>query len=113
MPEGLIIPVKSEGDSNSPFFHLSYFMLLFSVLFVPMCPLLLLLLLPIPEKGRKSLILKTQSLGQPRWLSGLALPSARGLILKTRIESHVGLPMWSLLLPLPVSLPLPLCVSHE
>ena len=29
------------------------------------------------------------------------------------IESHVGLPAWSLLLPLPVSLPLSVCVSHE
>ena len=28
-------------------------------------------------------------------------------------ESHVGLPGWSLLLPLPVSLPLSLSVSHE
>ena len=28
-----------------------------------------------------------------------------------RIESHIGLPAWVLLLPLPVSLPL--CVSHE
>ena len=27
------------------------------------------------------------------------------------IESHVGLPAWSLLLPLPVSLPLSLCVT--
>ena len=27
------------------------------------------------------------------------------------IESHVGLPAWSLLLPLPVSLPLSLCLS--
>ena len=42
-----------------------------------------------------------------QWLSGLAPPSAQGLI-----ESHVGLPAWSLLLPLPVSLPLSLYVSH-
>ena len=29
------------------------------------------------------------------------------------VESHVRLPAWSLLLPLPVSLPLSLWVSHE
>ena len=29
------------------------------------------------------------------------------------VESHIGLPAWSLLLPLPVSLPLSLYVSHE
>ena len=29
------------------------------------------------------------------------------------MESRIGLPEWSLLLPLPVSLPLSLCVSHE
>ena len=46
--------------------------------------------------------------GQPRWLSGLAPPSAQGVILETQIKSHVGLPAWHLLLPLPVSLPLPL-----
>ena len=34
------------------------------------------------------------------------LPSAQGVILETRIESHIGLPAWSLLLPLPVSLSL-------
>ena len=28
-------------------------------------------------------------------------------------ESQVRLPAWSLLLPLPVSLPLSLCVSHK
>ena len=50
------------------------------------------------------------STGQPRWLSGLVLPSAQGLILETW-ESHLGLPAWSLLLPLPVSLPLSVSVS--
>ena len=29
------------------------------------------------------------------------------------LETHVGLPAWSLLLPLPVSLPLSVYVSHE
>ena len=33
--------------------------------------------------------------------------------LRPRIKSRIGLPAWSLLLPLPVSLPLPLCVFHE
>ena len=41
--------------------------------------------------------------GQPGWLSGLAPPSAQGVILETW-ESHVGLPPWSLFLPLSVSL---------
>ena len=49
---------------------------------------------------------KKGSRGQPRWRSGLASPAARGVILETRDESHIGLPAWSLLLPLPVSLPL-------
>ena len=53
------------------------------------------------------------TLGQPRWLSGLAPPAAQGVTLETRIESHIRLLAWSLLLPLPVSLPLSLCVSHE
>ena len=49
--------------------------------------------------------------GQPGWLSGLVPPSAQGVILETGIESHVRLPAWSLLLPLPVSLPLSLYLS--
>ena len=51
--------------------------------------------------------------GQPGWLSSLALPSAQGMILGPEIESHIGLPAWSQLLPLPVSLPLSLslCLS--
>ena len=44
-------------------------------------------------------------LGQPGWLSGLALPLAQDVILETWA--------WSLPLPLPVSVPLSLCVSHE
>ena len=48
-------------------------------------------------------------IGQPGWLSGLVPPSAQGG--RPRIESHVRLPAWSLLLPLPVSLFLSLCVS--
>ena len=34
------------------------------------------------------------------------LPLAQGMIPGSGIESHIGLPAWSLLLPLPVSLPL-------
>ena len=34
------------------------------------------------------------------------LPWAQGMIWSLWIESHIGLPAWSLLLPLPVSLPL-------
>ena len=49
--------------------------------------------------------------GQPRWRSGLAPRAAWGVILETQIESHVRLPAWSLLLPLPVTLPLSLSLS--
>ena len=38
------------------------------------------------------------------------LPLAQGVIPGSRIESHIGLPAWSLLLLLPVSLSLSLCV---
>lgn len=48
---------------------------------------------------------------QPAWLSSLAPPSVQGLVLETQDESHVGLPTWGLLLPLPVSLPLFLSLS--
>ena len=52
-------------------------------------------------------------MGQPQWLSGLAPTSAKGVVLETRdgMESHIGLPAWSLLPPLPVSLPL--SISQE
>ena len=61
------------------------------------------------------LIQKRLDVGRPRWLSGLAPPSAQGLILETQDRVPHLAPAWSLLLPLPVSLPLslPLCVSHE
>ena len=36
-----------------------------------------------------------------------------GVIRRFRIESHVGLPAWSLLLPLRMSVPFSLCVFHE
>ena len=51
--------------------------------------------------------------GQPGWLSGLALPSAQGVILETWDQVPRQVLAWSLLLPLPVPLPLSLSVSHE
>ena len=50
--------------------------------------------------------------GIPGWLSGLA-PWPRAQSWSPGIESHIGLPARSLLLPLPMSLPLCVCVSHE
>ena len=47
--------------------------------------------------------------GQPRWLSGLALPSAQGVILETRDRVPRQAPC--MLLPLPVCLLLSLSVS--
>ena len=47
-----------------------------------------------------------KKIGMPGWLSSKRLPSAQGVILESRIESHIRLPVWSLLLPLPRSLPL-------
>ena len=41
------------------------------------------------------------------------LPLAQSMIPGSGIESHIGLPAWSLLLPLPMSLLLSLCASHE
>ena len=39
------------------------------------------------------------------------LTLAQGVILGPGIESHIGFPAWSLLLPLPASLPRSLCLS--
>ena len=47
------------------------------------------------------------------WDAWVAQWSAQGMILDPGIESHIGLPAWSRLLPLPVSRPLSPCVSHE
>ena len=56
--------------------------------------------------------IETLTLGQPGWLSSLAPPSAQGLILETRDRVPRQAPgAWSLLLPLPVSLPLFLSLS--
>ena len=41
------------------------------------------------------------------------LPLAQGMILGSGIECHIRLLAWSLLLSLPMSLPLCVCVSHE
>ena len=64
-----------------------------------------------PHPLSRKLQWKTLVTGQPGWLSGLALPSAQGLILETRDWVPVGLPAWSLLVPLPVSLCLCLSAS--
>ena len=52
-------------------------------------------------------------LGTPGWLAVERLPSAQGMILGSEIEFHIWLLAESLLLPLPMSLPLSLSVSHE
>ena len=53
--------------------------------------------------------------GQPGWLSGLALPSAQGVILETRDRIPCQAPgAWSLLLPSAyVSASLSLCDYHK
>ena len=54
------------------------------------------------------------SAGQPGWLSGLAPPSAQGVILETPRDPRdpmSGSPAWCLLLPLPMSLPVSLSLS--
>ena len=54
----------------------------------------------------------------PMWghLGGSAvehLPSAQGVIPGSRIESHIGLLAWSLLLPWPISLPLSVSLMNK
>ena len=51
--------------------------------------------------------------GIPGWLSGLVPTFGSGRSWSVRIESHIGLPAWSPLLPPPVSLPLSLYVYHK
>ena len=63
------------------------------------------------QKGKTTL--KNVDRGSLRGSVVSHLPSAQGVILESWIKSHIGLPMWSLLLPLPVYVPLSLCVSHE
>ena len=53
-----------------------------------------------------SLLNKRNYLGSPGWLSCLTLPAAWGMILETQDGVPSRVPAWSLLLPLPVSLPL-------
>ena len=54
-----------------------------------------------------------QGAGQPRWLSGFVPPTAQGVILGTWDGSHIGLPAWSLLLPLPLSLSLSISLMDK
>ena len=48
--------------------------------------------------------------GSPSGTVGLGLPAAQGVILETGDRVPCQAPAWSLLLPLPVSLPLSLSV---
>ena len=63
------------------------------------------------EPMETNTVLRNQGSGQPGWLSGLVLPLARGVIPDPGLSPTVGLPAWSLLLLLPVSLPAPLSLS--
>ena len=63
------------------------------------------------EKQRQKHDIKTPPTRQRGWLSSLALPSVQGLIQETQDRVPRLACAWSLLLPLPVSLPLSLCVS--
>ena len=58
-----------------------------------------------------SLVKKASSLGRLGGSVVKCLPSAQVVIPGLGIESHIGLPVRSLLLPLPMCLYL--CVSHE
>ena len=49
----------------------------------------------------------------PEWLPVEGPPLAQGVILGLGIESHISLPMGSLLLPLPVSLPFSLSLMNK
>ena len=52
--------------------------------------------------------------GIPEWLSGLVPALGSGCDPGNyRIESHIRLPAWNLLLPLPVSLPLSLSLMNN
>ena len=55
--------------------------------------------------------LKLPGLGMPGWLSGCVSAIGSGRDPGIRIETHIGLPAWSLLLPLPVSASLSLSLS--
>ena len=58
-------------------------------------------------------ILIIMQLRQPRWLSGLALPSVQGLLLETQDRVLRQAPCMEPLLPLPVSLLLSLCLMNN
>ena len=58
--------------------------------------------------------IKKDELGQPRWLSGLAPPSAQGVILETRDRVPRRAPCMEPASPSAcVSASLSLCVSHD
>ena len=61
---------------------------------------------PVIIKEIEMIIKNFPHMGHLSGSSAERLPSAQVMILGPRIESHVGLPAWSLLLPLAVSLPL-------
>ena len=66
------------------------------------------------DKGKYSFIRKHIA-GQPGWLSGLALPSARGVILETqdRVPPQAPCMEEPVSPPACVCLSLSVCVSHE
>ena len=51
--------------------------------------------------------------GQPRWLSGLAPPSAQEVILETQDRGSYRATWWGLLFPLPVYLPLSVSLMNK
>ena len=57
------------------------------------------------------LLIKSLELGHLHGSEVECLPSAQGMITGLGMEFHIGLPMGSLLRPLPMSLPLFLCLS--
>ena len=67
-------------------------------------------LTPSMEAGQGGGI-RMEMKGTPGWLGVEGLLSGQVADPRSGIESRVGLPAWSLRLPLPVSLPLSLCPS--
>ena len=63
--------------------------------------------------NKKKISLKPLTVGRPGGSAVEHLPLAQGLILETRDRVPHWAPARSLLLPLPVSLPLSLSVFHE
>ena len=68
----------------------------------------------LAEAAQLSCMLNFIKFANEGWLGGSVverLPLAQGVIPSLGIESHIGLPVGSLLLPLPMSPPLTLCLS--